>query len=49
MALFSKKLTGQFTLYSDHKPLTFAFDQKLDKASNRQKRHIAGKDNFLAG
>ncbi|GFU63755.1 integrase catalytic domain-containing protein [Trichonephila clavipes] len=27
-------------LYTDHKPLTFAFNQKLDKASQRQLHHL---------
>ncbi|GFV34264.1 retrovirus-related Pol polyprotein from transposon 17.6 [Trichonephila clavipes] len=26
--------------YTDHKPLTFAFNQKLDEASSRQLRHL---------
>lgn len=30
----------QFTLFTDHKPLTYAFIQKLDKASPRQIRHL---------
>lgn len=29
-----------FTLYTDHKPLTFAFQQNPDKASPRQLRHL---------
>lgn len=29
-----------FIIYTDHKPLTFAFKQKLDKASPRQARHL---------
>lgn len=29
-----------FTLYTDHKPLTFAFQQRSDKASPRQLRHL---------
>jgi cleavage and polyadenylation specificity factor subunit 1 len=29
-----------FTLYTDHKPLTYAFQQKLEKASPRQFRHL---------
>lgn len=30
----------QFVIYTDHKPLTFAFTQKMDKASPRQARHL---------
>lgn len=30
----------QFTIYTDHKPLTFAFRQKADKASPRQSRQL---------
>ncbi|UYV70995.1 hypothetical protein LAZ67_8001363 [Cordylochernes scorpioides] len=30
----------QFPVYTDHKPLTFAFQQNLDKASPRQCRHL---------
>lgn len=30
----------QFILFTDHKPLTFAFYQKSDKASPRQLRHL---------
>lgn len=30
----------EFTLFSDHKPLTFALQQNLDKASPRQRRHL---------
>ena len=29
-----------FTLYTDHKPLTFAFHQRSDKCSPRQLRHL---------
>lgn len=29
-----------FILFTDHKPLTFAFNQKADKASPRQLRHL---------
>lgn len=29
-----------FVIYTDHKPLTFAFQQNLDKASPRQQRHL---------
>ena len=31
----------QFTLFTDHKPLTFAFSSASDKCSPRQQRHIA--------
>ncbi|GBO27474.1 Transposon Ty3-I Gag-Pol polyprotein [Araneus ventricosus] len=30
----------QFTIYTDHKPLMFAFQQKNEKASPRQLRHL---------
>ncbi|UYV76640.1 hypothetical protein LAZ67_14001550 [Cordylochernes scorpioides] len=30
----------QFSVYTDHKPLTYAFQQNLDKASPRQCRHL---------
>ncbi|UYV81606.1 hypothetical protein LAZ67_20001679 [Cordylochernes scorpioides] len=30
----------QFPVYTDHKPLTYAFQQNLDKASQRQCRHL---------
>lgn len=30
----------QFCIYTDHKPLTFAFNQRHDKASPRQLRHL---------
>lgn len=30
----------EFTLFTDHKPLIYAFKQKLDKASPRQQRHL---------
>ena len=30
----------QFSIYTDHKPITFAFQQKLDKASPRQARQL---------
>lgn len=29
-----------FTIFTDHKPITFAFQQKLDKCSPRQFRHL---------
>ncbi|XP_063994836.1 uncharacterized protein LOC135172612 [Diachasmimorpha longicaudata] len=29
-----------FTIFTDHKPITFAFRQKLEKASPRQARHL---------
>lgn len=29
-----------FVLFTDHKPLTYAFDQDLDKAAPRQARHL---------
>lgn len=31
---------GQFTLFTDHKPLIFAFQQKPEKASPRQTRQL---------
>lgn len=38
---FQPWLEGRhFVIHSDHKPLTFAFDQKLDKASPRQQRQL---------
>lgn len=38
---FRHMLEGRaFIIYTDHKPLTFAFDQKLDKASPRQLRQL---------
>lgn len=38
---FKFMLEGRvFTIYSDHKPLIFAFKQKLDKASPRQLRQL---------
>lgn len=30
----------QFIIYTDHRPLTFAFKQKLEKASPRQRNHL---------
>ena len=30
----------EFTIYTDHKPLIFAFRQKLEKATPRQSRHL---------
>ena len=30
----------QFTIFTDHKPLTFAFQQRSDKATPRQLRHL---------
>lgn len=30
----------EFTIYTDHKPLSFAFKQKPEKASQRQLRHL---------
>jgi hypothetical protein len=29
-----------FVIFTDHKPLTYAFDQKLDKCSPRQFRYL---------
>ena len=38
---FRYQLEGRhFTIFTDHKPLTFAFRQKSDKASPRQFRHL---------
>lgn len=38
---FRHMLEGrEFCIYTDHKPLQFAFKQKLDKASPRQIRHL---------
>lgn len=38
---FRYMLEGRpFTLYTDHKPLVYAFQQKADKASPRQQRHL---------
>lgn len=38
---FRHMLEGRnFVLFTDHKPLTFAFQQKQDKASPRQARHL---------
>lgn len=31
----------EFTIYTDHKPITFAFQQNLDKASPRQARQLS--------
>lgn len=42
---FKFMLEGRpFTIYTDHKPLTYAFTQRADKASPRQLRHL----DFLA-
>lgn len=32
--------TRNFTIFTDHKPITFAFQQKLEKCSPRQFRHL---------
>ncbi|GFW10559.1 uncharacterized protein TNCV_893541 [Trichonephila clavipes] len=58
---FKHLLEGNdFVIYTDHKPLTFAFKQKNEKASPRQQRqlyisefscniqHVLGKDNVVA-
>ncbi|GBO39378.1 Uncharacterized protein K02A2.6 [Araneus ventricosus] len=38
---FKHYLEGRtFTIYTDHKPLIFAFHQKLDKAASRQARQL---------
>ncbi|GBN53152.1 Transposon Ty3-I Gag-Pol polyprotein [Araneus ventricosus] len=38
---FKRYLEGRaFTIYTDHKPLIFAFHQKLDKAAARQARQL---------
>lgn len=38
---FKHLLEGrQFTIRTDHKPLTYAFSQKFEKASERQLRHL---------
>lgn len=38
---FRQLLEGRtFCIYTDHRPLTFAFHQKADKASPRQLRHL---------
>ena len=38
---FRHMLEGRvFTIYTDHKPLTFAFSQKSDRVSPRQQRHL---------
>jgi hypothetical protein len=42
---FSKKLNPaqqkrHFTIFTDHKPITYAFQQKRDKCSRRQFNHL---------
>lgn len=38
---FKHEVEGRiFILFTDHKPLTYAFRQKADKASPRQLRHL---------
>lgn len=37
----------EFTIATDHKPLTFVFNQKPYKASPRQLHQLASSDNFL--
>ncbi|GFV75979.1 hypothetical protein TNCV_1455761 [Trichonephila clavipes] len=60
MKHFKHLLEGNdFVIYTDHKPLTFAFKQKNEKASPRRQRqyisefscniqHVLGKDNVVA-
>ncbi|GFX77728.1 uncharacterized protein TNCV_1106451 [Trichonephila clavipes] len=61
MKHFKHLLEGSdFIIYTDHKPLTFAFKQKNEKASPRQRQlqfisefscniqHVLGKDNVVA-
>lgn len=37
---FLNMIEGRQCTIADHKPLVYAFDQKLDKASSRQLRHL---------
>jgi hypothetical protein len=37
---------GNFTIFTDHKPITYAFQQKRDKCSLRQFNHLDFKEQF---